>query len=181
MSFERYPMSIIRCKWAESTPEMQYYHDKEYGFPVSDDNVIFERLMLEIYQAGLTWKLILSKRAGFNKAFHNYEIAKVAKMTDKELEKQRSNPDIVRNKLKIETTRHNAILSLKIIKEYGSLLEYFKSLPHKYTSLDELKPTVKRMKKDGFKFIGPLILEEFFMSIGINEVKHEKTCFLYTK
>ena len=120
-------MMIQRCKWAESTPEMQYYHDNEYGFPVTNDEVIFERLMLEIYQAGLTWQLILSKRKGFNKAFHNYEIEKVANMTDKELEMQRSNPDIIRNKLKIETTRHNARLCLEIIKEQGSLIKYFKS------------------------------------------------------
>ncbi len=173
-------MVISRCKWAESTSEMQYYHDKEYGFPVSDNVVIFERLMLEIYQAGLTWKLILSKREGFNKAFHNYKIHKVANMTDRELEKQRNNPDIVRNKLKIETTRHNAKLCIKIIEEHGSLIKYFQSLPHTYSTLDELKPTVKIMKKDGFKFIGPLILEEFFLSIGINKVKHEKTCFLYS-
>lgn len=172
-------MEKVRCKWSESTPEMQYYHDKEYGFPVSDDNVIFERLMLEIYQAGLTWKLILSKRKAFNEAFHNYDISKVARMTDKQLEIQRENPDIVRNRLKIQTTRHNAQLCLKIIDEYGSLLSYFKSLPHEYNKLEELKPTVKQMKKDGFKFIGPLILEEFFLSIGINIVKHEKTCFLF--
>lgn len=172
-------MTVVRCKWAESTPEMRNYHDTEYGFPVSDDNVIFERLMLEIYQAGLTWKLILSKRKGFNQAFHNYEIVNVSKMTDKELEAQRENPDIIRNKLKIETTRHNALTSLKIIEDHGSLLEYFKSLPHEYSKLAELKPTVKQMKKDGFKFIGPLILEEFYLSIGINKVKHEKTCFLY--
>ncbi|OLS28281.1 MAG: DNA-3-methyladenine glycosylase 1 [Candidatus Heimdallarchaeota archaeon LC_2] len=174
-------MTIQRCKWAESTPEMKYYHDKEYGFPVTDNDVIFERLMLEIYQAGLTWKLILSKRKGFNQAFHQYKIEKVANMTDKELEKQKSNPNIVRNKLKIETTRHNAKLCLELIQEHGTLINYFESLPHQYSTLDELKPTVKQMKKDGFKFIGPLILEEFFLSIGINKVRHEKTCFLYKK
>ncbi|MHA2100996.1 MAG: DNA-3-methyladenine glycosylase I [Candidatus Kariarchaeaceae archaeon] len=172
-------MVKIRCKWAESTPEMQYYHDKEYGFPVTDNDVIFERLMLEIYQAGLTWKLILSKREGFNNAFNGYIIEKVANMTDKELEMQRENSDIVRNKMKIETTRHNAQTCLRIIKEHGSLINYFRSLPHEYSKLDELKPTVKLMKKDGFKFIGPLILEEFFLSIGINKVRHEKSCFLF--
>jgi DNA-3-methyladenine glycosylase I len=171
----------VRCNWANSTSEMINYHDTEYGVPVSDNNVIFERLMLEIYQAGLTWQLILSKRKAFNKSFHNYDISKVAKMTEEDVEKLIQNPNIVRNRMKLNTTIHNAKLSLQIIEQYGSLLKYFQQLDHKYENLEELKPTVKRMKKDGFKFIGPLILEEFFYSIGLNKPKHSKDCFLNTR
>ncbi len=159
------------------------YHDDEYGVPVNDDNVIFERLMLEIYQAGLTWKLILHRRVGFNNAFHNYNLKKVATMTDKQLEALYDNPDIIRNKLKINTTRHNAQVALTLIAEHGSFLDYLRTLNYqqKGDPKEFFKPTIKQMKKDGFKFIGPLILEEFFKSIGMNEVLHQKHCFMYKK
>ena len=97
-----------RCSWMGDDPLMIAYHDDEYGIPVSDNNVIFERLMLEIYQAGLTWRLVLNRRAGFNKVFHNYDLKKVAKMTEKQLEALYDNPDIIRNKLKINTGNANA-------------------------------------------------------------------------
>lgn len=170
---------ISRCEWANGNELMARYHDTEYGFPVTDDQIIFERLMLEIYQAGLTWNLVLQKRKEFNKVFFNYNIQKVSEMTENDTVKLLDNPNIIRNKMKLNTTVHNAKNSLKIIKKYGSLFKYFSQLPYKYKKLNDLKVVVKQMKKDNFKFIGPLILEEFFLSIGLNKVKHSSICFLY--
>jgi len=166
----------IRCNWANSSENMQLYHDTEYGFPVKDDNEIFERLMLEAYQAGLSWQLVLNKREGFNKVFFNFDLKKVAELDEEYIESIRQNPDIIRNQLKLKATVHNANICLKKIEEFGSLLEYFNQLPHAPL---ELKGCVKIMKKQGFKFIGNLVLEEFFMSIGLNKVQHSKDCFLY--
>ena len=166
----------IRCNWANSSENMQLYHDTEYGFPVEDNNEIFERLMLEAYQAGLSWQLVLNKRDGFNRVFFNFDLKKVAALDNEYLESISQNPDIIRNKLKLNATVHNAKICLQKIDEFGSLLNYFNQLPH---APDELKDCVKIMKKQGFKFIGNLVLEEFFMSIGLNKVKHSKDCFLY--
>lgn len=174
-------MSRNRCKWASEEGLLQVYHDNEYGKPVKEDDVLFERLMLEIYQAGLTWKLVLERREGFNEVFYGFNLKKVSKMSDDELLQQLNNEKIIRNRLKLFATRHNAGVILDLIKTHGSFFSYLKKLPYKYKNTDELKQCTKIMKKDGFKFIGPLILEEFFYSIGLNPVKHEKTCFLYNK
>lgn len=170
-------MPLIRCKWASEEGLLQEYHDNEYGIPTEDNNVLFERLMLEIYQAGLTWKLILERRKAFNEVFYNFNLNKVSEMPDNELLKQLDNKKIIRNKLKLFATRNNAKIIIELIKTHGSFISYLKKLPYQYKKIDELKQCTKIMKKDGFKFIGPLILEEFFFSIGLNPVKHDKRCF----
>ena len=170
-----------RCSWAEGNELLKQYHDTEYGFAVSDDTKIFERLMLEIYQAGLSWRLVLEKRDGFKSAFYQFDIHKIAAMEDSELEKLRENPDIIRNKLKIYATRNNAKVALDLIDQYGSLLNYFSTIDYQINGdpKEAYKPVVKRMKQDGFKFIGPMILDEFFKSIGLVDVIHDPHCFLY--
>jgi DNA-3-methyladenine glycosylase I len=172
-------MDVTRCSWAEGGELLRRYHDHEYGVLVREDDVIFERLMLEIYQAGLSWHLILKRRQGFRKAFYQFELHKVAAMTDGELDSLMNNPEIIKNRMKIRATRHNAAVCLKLIEQWGSLYNYFRDLPYQAAESALLVPCVKRMKSDGFSFIGPTILEEFFMSIGFNEVPHDPGCFLF--
>src|SRR5476651_1370157 len=108
-----------RCPWAKTDLYVQY-HDTEWGVPVHDDRLLFEFLILEGAQAGLSWETILKKREGYRKAFKNFDVKKVAKMRDEELEVRMVNPDIVRNRLKIFGTRKNAVAFLAIQKEFGS-------------------------------------------------------------
>ena len=106
--------NLTRCAWVPSNnPQYQKYHDQEWGMPVHDDTKLFEFLILEGAQAGLSWEIVLKKREGYKKAFHNFDIKKCANMTDNELEKLMQNPEIIRNRLKIFSVRKNAIAFMK--------------------------------------------------------------------
>ncbi|MDH5404123.1 MAG: DNA-3-methyladenine glycosylase I [Candidatus Heimdallarchaeota archaeon] len=170
---------ISRCKWANYNNLLQSYHDTEYGFYVEDDNILFERLMLEGYQAGLSWNLVLQKREEFNNVFYNFSLSKVSNLTAEYIDKLMLNEGIIRNRRKLEATISNAQTILKIIEKYGSFMNYLKHLPHNAFTTEDLKNCTKQMKKDGFKFVGPLVLEEFFYSIGLNSPKHAEYCFLF--
>ena len=114
-----------RCSWVKMTNPLYIdYHDNEWGRPLHDEQALFELLCLETYQAGLSWETILNKRSAFKQAFHNYEIDKVAKMTDGELEEILLNPQVVRNRLKIFATRANALAFQAVQKQYGSFDRY---------------------------------------------------------
>ena len=110
---------VKRCAWANGSKMYQKYHDEEWGVPLHDDKKHFEMLILEGAQAGLSWSTILRRREGYRKAFKNFDVKKVAKMTDDELEEQLQNPEIIRNRLKIYATRKNAVAFLQIQKEFG--------------------------------------------------------------
>lgn len=167
------------------------YHDNEWGIPVHDDRHLFEMLILEGAQAGLSWETILKKREGYRRAFHNFDPEKVARMTDAELEAQRQNPEIVRNRLKIYAARKNAIVFLKIQQEFGSFDSYLwqyvdhtpiinhwnnsKDVPVTTTISDALS---KDLKKRGMSFVGSTIIYAYMQAIGmVND--HLTSCWRY--
>ncbi len=151
------------------------YHDKEYGFPIDDDNLLFARLVLEINQAGLSWETILKKKDNFFKAFDNFNIDKVARYTDKKKEKLMQDAGIIRNRLKIEAAIHNAKTIKTIQKENDSFKNW----------LDKHHPKSKeewvKLFKQTFRFTGGEIVNEFLMSAGYLPGAHSETCPVYKK
>ena len=171
---------IIRCSWCESDPLYQHYHDKEWGIPVYDDRKLFEFLTLEGAQAGLSWLTILKKREGYRKVFANFEVEKVARFTDKKLEKLLQDPSIIRNRLKVFSTRSNAKAFIKIQKEFGSFSQYNwmfvngKPIQNEWEALNQVPATSiesdefsKDLKKRGFKFVGSTIIYAYMQAIGM--------------
>lgn len=161
------------CEYAKNNPLHQRYHDKEYGFPVTDDDVLLERLALEINQAGLSWNLMLKKREDFNKAFRNFEVEKIASFTKRDVERLLKDEGIIRNRLKIEAVIYNAKLIKKIQKTHGTFSDWL--LFHLNGVVDG-KEAAKVFKKQGFKFIGGEIMKEFLQSIGYLTNPHDAKC-----
>lgn len=151
------------------------YHDNHYGFPIDDDNELFGRLIMEINQAGLSWELILKKEETFRKAYHNFNIKKVAAYTEKDRLRLMSDPGIVRNRLKINAAIENANTLLGIRKEYGSFGKWIDA--HHPLLIGDW---VKLFKKT-FRFTGGEIVNEFLMSIGYLPGAHESSCPVYKK
>lgn len=158
-----------RCSWAADDPLLIEYHDNEWGIPLESDDELFERMTLEIFQAGLSWLLILRKREALVKAFAGFSIERVAAFTEKDVTRLMSDKGIIRNRLKIESTIENARRLKKLIAEYGSFAAYIDGLEG---GLDELTKEFKRR----FRFIGPLIVESFMQSIGKLNGVHEPGC-----
>ncbi len=181
----------IRCSWA-GTPAMIEYHDREWGVPQHDDRVLFEFLILEGAQAGLSWSTILNKREAYRKAFSNFDPARVAKYDSKKVKSLLANEGIVRNKLKIAATIANARAFLKVQKEFGSFNAYVwqftggKPKINKIASMKQLPastPESEAMSKDllkrGFRFVGPTICYAFMQAVGmVND--HNTSCFRYS-
>lgn len=153
------------------------YHDNHYGFPLNDDNLLFERLMFEINQAGLNWILILKKQHNFRKAFDNYKIEKVAAYGEDDLQRLLNDPGIIRNKLKIKAAVENAKTILKLREEWGSFKNW---LDHHSLTIDSLGEWTKLFRKS-FKFTGEEIVNEFLMSTGYLEGAHSPECPVYKK
>src|SRR5437763_4448936 len=151
------------------------YHDKEYGFPLNDDNDLFARLVLEINQAGLSWDTILKKKENFFKAYDNFEVSKVAKYNEKKIEKLLNDSGIIRNRLKINAAIENAKKILELQKEFGSFKKWLEH--HHPLTKDEW---VKLFKKH-FRFTGGEIVNEFLMSTGYLPGAHVETCTVYKK
>lgn len=179
-----------RCAWAKNKDKLYLnYHDTEWGVPVHDDQKLFEFIVLESAQAGLSWQTILNKREGYRKAFMNFDPKKVAKMTAKEEAKLLLDPSIVRNRLKIRATITNADAFLKIQKEFGSFSDYMwawvnhKPLNERRRGIKDI-PAVsplavamaKDLKKRGFKFLGPTVWYAHMQAVGmVND--HTTDCF----
>lgn len=151
------------------------YHDKEYGFPLKDDNALFARLILEINQAGLSWETILKKKENFFKAFDEFDIDKVSRYSEKKIEKLLQDAGIIRNRLKIEATISNAKKIKEIQKEFGSFKKW----------LDQHHPKSKeewvKLFKQTFRFTGGEIVNEFLVSTGYLPGAHDETCPIYKK
>jgi DNA-3-methyladenine glycosylase I len=151
------------------------YHDLEYGFPISDDNLLFARLVLEINQAGLSWETILKKKDNFFRAFEDFNIAKVARFSEKKKEKLLLDAGIIRNRLKVEAAIHNAKVILSIQKESGSFKNW----------LDKHHPKTReewvKIFKQSFRFTGGEIVNEFLMSTGYLPGAHAASCPVYKK
>jgi DNA-3-methyladenine glycosylase I len=181
-----------RCHWAANgDPLMRDYHDTEWGTPLHDDRALFEFLCLEGAQAGLSWRTVLAKRDNYRKAFHHFEIARVAAMTDRELEKLLLDPGIIRNRLKVASARDNAIAALRVIEEFGSLDGYLwsfvdgKPLRNRWRSQADVPASTelsdrmsKALKKRGFRFVGTTICYSLLQATGmVND--HLVGCFRY--
>ena len=183
-------MNKYRCPWAKDPLEIEY-HDTEWGRETHDDKRLFEYLVLEGMQAGLSWSLILKKRENFKRAFDNFDYNICANYTDEYLESLREDESIIRNKLKIYSVRKNALAFIKVQKEFGSFDKYiwgftdYEKINNKLGSykdaLSESDLSIKiskDMKKRGFNFVGSTIIYSYMQAIGmIND--HEKSCFCY--
>lgn len=179
-----------RCAWAQR-PLMIEYHDSEWGVPVHDDRLLFEFLILEGAQAGLTWLTILQRRENYRKAFGNFDPKKVARYNAAKVKSLLKNEDIIRNRLKIEATVANARAFLAVQEEFGSFDKYIwsfvggKPLVNARKSMKDLPamtPEAERMSKDlkkrGFRFVGPTICYAFMQAVGmVND--HTIDCFRY--
>jgi DNA-3-methyladenine glycosylase I len=153
------------------------YHDNHYGFPIDDDNKLFERLMFEINQAGLNWILILKKQHNFRKAFDNFDIARVAGYNEIDIQRLMNDPGIIRNKLKIKAAIENAGIVQSIQKEFGSFKLWLEMKDKEMKSLHDWT----RLFKKTFKFTGGEIVNEFLMSIGYLPGAHSLDCPVYRK
>ena len=183
-------MNNVRCSWAQ-TPLGILYHDKEWGVPVHNDQVLFEFLTLEGAQAGLSWETILRKREAYREAFAGFDPARVARFTSARVERLLLNPGIVRNRLKIESTVRNAKAFLAVQKEFGSFDSYLWKFVvgsprvNHWRSLKEVPPRTAEsdalshdLLKRGFKFVGSTICYAFMQAVGlVND--HTVTCFRY--
>ncbi|MFM1897034.1 MAG: DNA-3-methyladenine glycosylase [Pseudomonadota bacterium] len=180
-----------RCSWPGSDPLYVAYHDHEWGVPVRDDRSWFEFVCLEGQQAGLSWITILRKRDNYRKAFHNFDVTRVARMTDAAIEKQLQNPGLIRNRLKLFSIRSNAQAFIKVQQEFGSFDAYIwrfvggKPLDGRRQTMKDVPATTpesdamsKDLKKRGFKFCGSTICYAFMQAAGmIND--HTANCFRY--
>jgi DNA-3-methyladenine glycosylase I len=149
------------------------YHDKHYGVPIKDDNELFGRLVMEINQAGLSWRTILMKEQGFRKAYHGFDIVRVAKYKEKDIERILNDASIIRNRLKINAAIYNAQAILKLQKEYGSFRKW---LDVKAKELKHDKAAWLTEFKHHFKFVGGEIVGEFLMSINLLPGSHDPDC-----
>jgi DNA-3-methyladenine glycosylase I len=181
------------CDWPGENKLMIEYHDTEWGVPLHDDRKLFELLMLDNAQAGLSWQTILNKRENYRKAFDNFEPAKIARYNKRKITSLLNNPGIIRNRLKIESAVTNARAVLEIQKEFGSFDTYIwqfvngTPIRNRWKSLNEIPATSpesdamsKALKKRGFKFVGTTICYAFMQSAGlVND--HLIHCFRYTQ
>jgi len=182
---------VQRCKWAEFNDLMKKYHDKEWGTPIHEDKRLFEFLILEGAQAGLSWNTILQKRKNFRNAFVNFDYRKVAQYSEQKVEELLTNTGIIRNRLKIESAIANAKAFLEVQNEFGSFSNYIwkfvndKPIINKFKTLEELPSKTeqselisKDLKKRGFKFVGPTIIYSFMQAVGMTN-DHTTDCFRY--
>jgi len=181
-----------RCEWARDEPNITY-HDKEWGKPQHNDQKLFEFLILEGAQAGLSWTTILKRRDGYRSAFSDFDATKVSKYTKKHVEKLLKDESIIRNKLKINSAINNAKQFLQIQEEYGSFDNYlwgfvdYKPIKNKFKKLSDLPASTEiseklsqDLKKHGFNFVGPTICYALMQAIGmVND--HTAQCFLYQR
>ncbi|MFH1830389.1 MAG: DNA-3-methyladenine glycosylase I [Pseudomonadota bacterium] len=183
--------NIVRCEWCLNDPIYVRYHDKEWGVPVHNDQKLFEFLVLEGAQAGLSWLTILKRREGYKKAFANFDPEKVARFTPKKIETLIKNPSIIRNRAKIEAAVNNAKAFLKVQEEFGSFDAYSwrfvdgKRISNKWKRLEQIPATSKHsdamskdLKKRGFKFVGSTIIYAHMQAVGMMG-DHLVKCFRY--
>lgn len=178
-----------RCGWCEGNELYEKYHDEEWGVPVYDDTTFFEFLLLESFQAGLSWITILRKRENFRKAFDNFDYNKIAEYDDEKLKKLKQNKGIIRNKLKIKSAVNNAQRFMEVQQEYGSFSEYLwgfvnhQPIQNKVVDYRKRPPNTKLsnsiskdLKSRGFKFVGTTIVYSMLQATGlVND--HEENCF----
>ncbi|MCD6666767.1 MAG: DNA-3-methyladenine glycosylase I [Hydrogenophaga sp.] len=165
-----------RCRWCAATPEYEAYHDHEWGFPVGDDTRLFEKLCLESFQSGLSWRTILVKRENFRKAFDGFDFHRMATYGEPQVARLLLDEGIVRHRGKIEAVIHNAARAVSLQAECGSLAAYFwrfeadrtQPAPHQtVTTSPEAVALAKDLKKRGWKFVGPTTVYAFMQAMGL--------------
>ena len=170
------PGGKMRCSWSIVTPEYIRYHDTEWGFPVVDDRRLFEKICLEGFQSGLSWRTILAKREDFRRVFHDFDYDRVATFKEKDVERLLQDASIIRHRGKIEATINNAKRAQEMIKSEGSLAAYFWSYepdeetlppPQTITTSPESIAISKDLKKRGWKFVGPTTVFAFIQAMGL--------------
>lgn len=183
------PDAKPRCQWCSAAPEFLAYHDTEWGFPVSDDHRLFEKLCLEGFQSGLSWRTILAKRENFRAAFHDFDFDSIARFTQRDVNRLLKDEGIVRHRGKIEAVINNAKRAQEIVNTEGSLAAYIwqyepnkKPLekPQTASTSQESIALSKDLKKRGWKFVGPTTVYAFMQAMGlIND--HVEDCVLRAK
>ena len=178
-----------RCAWCDTAPDFDVYHDTEWGFPVADDQRLFEKICLEGFQSGLSWRTILTKRENFRVAFADFDFHKVAKFTDQDVERLLQDAGIIRHRGKIEAAINNAKRACEMIELEGSLAAYFwrfepdeneVPVPQTMSTSPTSVALSKDLKKRGWKFVGPTTMFAFMQAMGlIND--HAEGCFLRSK
>ncbi|KGM40447.1 3-methyladenine DNA glycosylase [Aquabacterium sp. NJ1] len=183
------PDGQSRCRWCGSAPEFLAYHDKEWGFPVSDEHRLFEKLCLEGFQSGLSWRTILAKREHFRAAFHGFDFDRVARFKPADVDKLLQNEGIVRHRGKIEATINNAQRAQELVKQEGSLAAFIwryepdaadLATPQTASTSAASVALSKELKKRGWKFVGPTTVYAFMQAMGlIND--HAEGCAMRAK
>jgi DNA-3-methyladenine glycosylase I len=183
------PDGKSRCLWCNAAPEFLDYHDREWGFPVSDDYRLFEKLSLEGFQSGLSWRTILAKRENFRAAFHDFDFDRIARFTRRDVDRLLKNEGIVRHRGKIEAVVNNARRVRELIKQEGSLAAFVwryepdgrhLTEPQSASTSAESVALSKALKKQGWKFVGPTTVYAFMQAMGlIND--HVKDCVIRDK
>ena len=178
-----------RCRWCAAAPELLAYHDKEWGFPVDDDRRLFEKLCLEGFQSGLSWRTILAKRENFRIAFHDFDFDKVARFTARDVARLLKDKGIVRHRGKIEAVINNAQRARELVKRDGSLAAFFwryepdpenLAKPQTISTSAASIALSKDLKKLGWKFVGPTTVYAFMQTMGlIND--HAESCAIRMK
>lgn len=170
------PDGAPRCRWCAATPEYLAYHDQEWGFPVADDRRLFEKLSLEGFQSGLSWRTILAKRAHFRAAFDQFDVHRVARYTAADVERLLQDAGIVRHRGKIEAVIHNAARAAELAQREGSLAAFFwryepaadaQATPQMVSTSPESVRLSKDLKKLGWKFVGPTTVYAFMQAMGL--------------
>jgi len=178
-------MNKNRCTWVSEEEVYIKYHDEEWGVPTHNDRELFELLVLESFQAGLSWITILKKRDHFKKAFDDFDVVKVSKYDEKKVNELLENKNIIRHKGKVTSAINNAQVFIEIQNEFGSFDEYIWSfndgeiIKSEFLTESELSKNIsKDLKKRGMKFVGPTIIYSYLEAIGIID-NHQKECFKY--
>lgn len=175
-----------RCKWCNLKNELYIkYHDEEWAVPNFEEKYLYEMLILESFQAGLSWECVLNKKASFEKAFDNFNIDKICNYDENKIDELLRNENIIRNKLKIKAAINNSKIFKNIQKEYGSFYNYLKKYTKDETIIEVDKTTSelsdeisKDLQKRGMKFVGSTIIYSYLQAIGVI-YSHEKDCYLY--
>lgn len=175
-----------RCKWCNlNNPKYIEYHDKEWGKANHNDKYLYEMLILECFQAGLSWECILNKRDNFRNAYDNFDINKVSLYDENKINELLNNKNIIRNKLKIKASINNTIIFKTIVNQYGSFYNYLKMFTNNRIiyevdkTINELSDDIsKDLKKRGMKFVGSTTIYSYLQAIGVI-YSHDRECFLY--
>jgi DNA-3-methyladenine glycosylase I len=183
------PDGKTRCRWSGAAPEFLGYHDTEWGFPVADDHRLLEKLCLEGFQSGLSWRTILAKRDNFRAAFHDFDFDRIARFTRRDVERLLKDEGIVRHRGKIEAVINNAQRAQELVKQEGSLAAFLwryepdadrVAKPQTASTSAEAIALSKALKKQGWKFVGPTTVYAFMQAMGlVND--HVEACVIRAK